>query len=70
MQTINLGFCSILQTPPIFADVIATVGDANGTTIIKPTIPAQYASCQFSVSLTAIKNGVAYNPRPIIGFVD
>ena len=45
MQTINLGFCSILQTPPIFADVFATVGDANTTTIIEPTIPAEYASC-------------------------
>jgi hypothetical protein len=35
-----------------------------------PTISAEYSLCKFSVSLTATKDGTAYNPHTIIGFVN
>jgi hypothetical protein len=70
MQTVNLNFCSILATPPIFTNVFRTVGDANTTESIMPIIPSPYSLCKFSVSLTATKDGAAYNPHTIIGFVD
>jgi len=35
-----------------------------------PIIPSAYSLCKFSVSLTATKDGSAYNPSTIIGFVD